>query len=68
MIAPPNDWRNTMLSREILQALSLNDLKRVWQDAAADCSAKGVQLPNKRKPRVAFLKLVTMEIARRRAN
>jgi hypothetical protein len=53
------------MTRETLTALTTDDLKRVWFDALKDANAKGVQLPNKRKPRVQWLTLVTAEIERR---
>jgi hypothetical protein len=55
-----------MLTRETLQALNMDDLKKVYFDALKDANATGVQLKNKKKPRVEWLNLVAQEVERRR--
>jgi hypothetical protein len=54
------------MTRETLTALNKDELKKVFFDAMKDANQPGVQLPNKRKPRVAWLNLVIAEIDRRR--
>jgi hypothetical protein len=55
-----------MLNRETLTALSKDELTRVWFDALKDATATGVQLRNKKRPRVQWLTLVTQELERRK--